>query len=103
MDTQRAKCLNPEAVASWYDLLEEELVKKGIRKEDIYGMDESGFPTAYSEKERVVGGRGTRTQHKRGEADRENVKAVVKICVTGSCVHPLLIPDRSKGNDVRCE
>ena len=91
MDTQRAKCLNPEAVASWYDLLEEELVKKGIRKEDIYGMDESGFPPSDQGTQRVIGRRGTRVQHKQGGANRENVTALVTICADGTSLTPLVI------------
>jgi hypothetical protein len=43
---QRAQALNPEAVKHWFDLVEELVVKTGTRKEDIYGMDESGFPPA---------------------------------------------------------
>ncbi|KAJ2929322.1 hypothetical protein H1R20_g7775, partial [Candolleomyces eurysporus] len=99
--------LNPEAVKSWFDIVEEFIVKAGIPPENIYGMDESGFPTAYSGKERVVGGRGTRTQHKQGGADRENVTAVVTICADGSSIRPLLIFKGKnikeawvKGNDV---
>ncbi|KAJ7261709.1 hypothetical protein B0H12DRAFT_1105317 [Mycena haematopus] len=37
----------------------------GVSPDRIYGMDESGFPTGYTGKERVVGARGTKTQHKR--------------------------------------
>ena len=91
LDTQRAQSLNPEAVQSWFKLVEEFIVKAGIAPENIYGMDESGFPLAYSGKERVVGARGTKTQHKQGGADRENVTAVVTICADGGTISPLLI------------
>ncbi|KAJ2930114.1 hypothetical protein H1R20_g6971, partial [Candolleomyces eurysporus] len=91
LDTQRARSLNPEAVQSWFKLVEEFVVKAGIAPENIYGMDESGFPLAYSGKERVVGARGTKTQHKQGGADRENVTAVVTICADGGTIPPLLI------------
>ena len=98
LDTQRAKSLNPAAVESWFKIVEEFVVKLGIRKEDIYGMDESGFPMAYTGKERVVGGRGTKTQHKQGGANRENVTAVVTICAGGTMVRPLII---FKGKKIR--
>ncbi|KAF8876882.1 hypothetical protein CPB84DRAFT_1714963, partial [Gymnopilus junonius] len=88
---QRAKYLNPEAVKSWFDILEEWVVKLGIDPKNLYGMDESGFPTAYGGKDRVLGERGTKTQHKQGGADRENVTAVVTICANGTSVRPLLI------------
>ncbi|KAJ2921055.1 hypothetical protein H1R20_g16039, partial [Candolleomyces eurysporus] len=61
-------------------------------------MDKSGFPMAYTGKERVVGARGTKTQHKQGGADRENVTAVVTICTDGGTVPPLLI---FKGKNVQ--
>lgn len=92
LDTQRAKSLNPEAVKAWFDLVEETIVKEGIRPEDIYGMDESGFPPSNQGTQRVVGARGTKTQHKQGTANRENVTAVVTICADGSKdVEPMII------------
>ncbi|TFK25312.1 hypothetical protein FA15DRAFT_590711, partial [Coprinopsis marcescibilis] len=69
-----------------------------VKPENLYGMDESGFPTAYDGKERVVGARGTKTQHKQGGADRENTTAVVTICADGTTVQPLLI---FKGKNVK--
>lgn len=90
--------MNPAAVESWFNIVEEFVVKLGIRKEDIYGMDESGFPMAYMGKERVVGGRGTKTQHKQGGANWENVTAVVTICADGTMVRPLII---FKGKKIR--
>ena len=98
LDMQRAKSLNPEAVRSWFDLLEKFIVNPGIDPGNIYGMDESGFPTAYGGKERVVGGRGTKTQHKQGGADRENITAVVTISADGTSVRPLLI---FKGKNIK--
>ena len=91
LDMQRAQALNPEAVKHWFDLVEELVVKTGIRKEDIYGMDESGFPPADQGKTKVVGARGTKTQHKQGGADRENVTAIVTICADGTSLRPTII------------
>ena len=56
LDMQRATSLNPEAVKSWFNLIEKFIVNLGIDPRNIYGMDESGFPTAYGGKERVIGG-----------------------------------------------
>ncbi|KDR65049.1 hypothetical protein GALMADRAFT_82338, partial [Galerina marginata CBS 339.88] len=95
---QRARALNPEAVKSWFDLIERFIVSLGIDPKNIYGMDESGFPTAYNGKERVVGARGTKTQHKQGGADRENITAVVTICADGTSVRPLII---FKGKNIK--
>ncbi|KIL62014.1 hypothetical protein M378DRAFT_81767, partial [Amanita muscaria Koide BX008] len=54
-------------------------------------MDESGFPPGHQGKERVVGRRGTKTQHKQGGADRENVTALITICADGTALPPMII------------
>ncbi len=54
LDMQHAKSLNPEAVKWRFDLVKKFIVN--LEPGNIYGMDESGFPTAYGGKERVVGG-----------------------------------------------
>jgi hypothetical protein len=90
LDMQRAQSLNPAAVNHWFDLVEEVVVKTGISKENIYGMDESGFPPSDQGKQRVVGARGTKTQHKVGGADRENVTALVTICANGTSLCPTI-------------
>lgn len=91
LDTQRARSLNPEAVAAWFDLVEKWIVGMEIRREDIYGMDESGFPPSNQGRQRVIGGRGVKTQHKQGGANRENVTVVVTICADGTALDPLII------------
>ncbi|PPQ90672.1 hypothetical protein CVT25_004665, partial [Psilocybe cyanescens] len=78
LDTQCAKSLNPAAVESWFKIVEEFVVELGIWKEDIYGMDESGFLMAYTGKERVIG--------------------VITICADGTTVQPLII---FKGKKIR--
>lgn len=44
LDTQRARALNPGIVKHWFQIVKKELVDKGFVPENIYGMDESGFP-----------------------------------------------------------
>jgi hypothetical protein len=89
--TERAKSLNKEAVSHWFQLVEERLVKRGIKKHNIYGMDESGFPPSHTGMERVVGRRGSKIQHRAGSANRENVMALVTICADGSTLKPTII------------
>lgn len=91
LDTQRARALNPGATQAWFDLIKRYIVDEGILAEDIYGMDESGFPPSHQGKERVWGHRGTKTQHKQGGASRENVTALVTICADGSALQPMII------------
>jgi hypothetical protein len=71
--------------------VEELVVKTEIRRENIYGMDESGFPSADQGKTHVVGGRGTETQHKQGGANHENTTALVTICTDGTSLRPTIV------------
>lgn len=54
LDTQRARSLCPEKVKHWFDLVKEQVVDKDIKPENIYGMDESGFPFTDQGVQRVV-------------------------------------------------
>jgi hypothetical protein len=69
LDGQRVQALNPEVVKRWHKLVEEHIVRAAIRKEDIYGMDETGFQPSNQGVQRVVEHRGTKTQHKQGGAN----------------------------------
>ena len=89
--TERARSLNKEAVKHWFDLVYKMLVEKGIKKHNIYGMDESGFPPSDQGRTRVVGRRGSKMQHKSGSANRENVTALVTICADGTALRPTII------------
>jgi hypothetical protein len=55
------------------------IVDMGVSPDRVYGMDETRFPMGYTGKERVIGARGTKTQHKQGGASRQNVTALVTI------------------------
>jgi len=88
---QRAQALNPEAVKHWFNLVEELTVKTGIQRENIYGMDESGFLAGEQGKQHVIGARGTKTQHKQGGANRKNTTAIITICADGTSLHPTIV------------
>ncbi|KAH7919619.1 hypothetical protein BV22DRAFT_1108007 [Leucogyrophana mollusca] len=67
-------------------------MKKGILPEDIYGMDESGFPlSGNTAAYRCVGRRGVKVQHIAGSGDKENVTAIVTICADGTALTPTII------------
>ena len=91
LDTQRAKCLNPEAVESWFKIVKTFITDKGVLPTHLYAMDESGFPPALQGTCRVVGARGTKIQHQQGGANRENVTALVCICADGTSLKPMII------------
>ncbi|KAJ7110193.1 hypothetical protein C8R44DRAFT_743455 [Mycena epipterygia] len=78
LDRQRAQSLNAEAVADWFEL-------------DIYGMDESGFVTSDTGKQKVFGRCRAKVQHKQGGADHEITAAIVTICADGTVLKPTLI------------
>jgi hypothetical protein len=88
---QRACSLNPAAVSAWFDLVKEHIADPNIQMEDVYGMDESGFPLSADGRERVVRQRGTKTQHKQGGGDKENVTVIVTISANGTVLRPTII------------
>jgi hypothetical protein len=69
------------------ELVQKYAVAMGVSPDRIYGMDESGFPTGYTGKERA----GTKTQHKQGGASRQNITALVTIRRDGKMVVPPMI------------
>lgn len=91
LDTLRANSLNPDAVKGWFKILQEEVVDKNIPEENIFAMDESGFPPSDQGTQRVVGRVGNKIQHKSGGASRENVTALVTICANGTALPPTII------------
>ena len=90
---QRAKALNPGVVKHWFhDVVRNCIVNKNIDPDCIWAMDETGVPQTYSGRERVIGIRGTKTQHKAGGNEHgENVTAIITICGNGSATKPTLI------------
>ncbi|KAH7875577.1 uncharacterized protein C8R40DRAFT_1102417 [Lentinula edodes] len=54
-------------------------------------MDESSTPRGNVAKERVAGARGTKTQHRQGGANWENITSVVTICADGTTLRPTVI------------
>lgn len=91
LDTQRGNALNPTNVKLWFDLVKRHVVDLDILPCNTYGMDESGFPPSNQGTDRVIGRRGTKTQHKQGSANRENVTAIVTICADGTALKPTII------------
>ena len=83
--------MNPEAKKKWFELLEKFVVKVGIQPDDLYGMDETGCPPSDQGTEHVCGSQGTKTQHKQGGADHENVMAIVTISTDGTTLCPTII------------
>ena len=91
LDTQRAHAMNLEAKKKWFELVEEFVVKPGIKPENLYGMDKTGCPLSDQGTEHLIGECGAKTQHAQGGADRENVTALVTICANGTVLRPMII------------
>ena len=91
LDTQRGQALNPTNVKLWFDMVKEHIVDTGILPGNIYGMDESGFPPSDQGTQRVIGRRGTKTQHAQVSAEHENVTAIITICADGTVLKPSII------------
>ncbi|GJE97395.1 DDE-domain-containing protein [Phanerochaete sordida] len=91
LDTVRARSLNPEILKHWMEEIVGGRYHGKFRPEDTYAFDESGFPAEFSRRCRVVGRRGTKTQHKQGTASRENTTVLITICADGTVLKPLII------------
>jgi hypothetical protein len=53
---QRAKCEDPTVVRSWFRLIENTIAKYGIRSDDIWSFDETGFMMGIIEPGTVITG-----------------------------------------------
>jgi hypothetical protein len=71
--------------------LKKKAIDRGIKKENMYGMDESGFPPLNQGTECIVGRQGAKMQHKLGNANHKNVTALVTICADGTALKPTII------------
>lgn len=89
--TECARALNKDVVVHWYDLIKEKVIAKGIKPENTYRMDESGFPPSDQGIQRVVGQHGAKMQHKAGSANCKNVTVLVTICAYGTALKPTII------------
>ncbi|KIJ37580.1 hypothetical protein M422DRAFT_211326 [Sphaerobolus stellatus SS14] len=59
LDKARAQGLNPQAVSHWFNVIVKTYyVDAGIRPENTYAMDESGFTWESTRTQRVIGSRG---------------------------------------------
>jgi hypothetical protein len=86
-----AKALNPSNVNHWFSLVEEHITNKDILPEDIYDIDESGFPLTNTQSCCCVGPQGVKLQHTAGSAEQENMTGIVTICADGTALCPTII------------
>lgn len=83
LDSKHAHAQNPDIIKHWFELVKEFIPDLNVKPENIYGMDESGFPPLDQGCQRVIGWQGKHVQHKQGGADQENVKLLLLSVLTG--------------------
>jgi hypothetical protein len=91
LDTKRARAVNPTNVKHFYDLLDEIVKREDIPPDNRFGMDETGFRPGCSTTERVVGRRGTNTQHAQEDGERETITVIETIGATGALLTPTVV------------
>ena len=91
LNSKHAQVLRLDVVEHWFGLVKEFIHDKGIKAENVYGMDESGFLPANMGRQKVIGCRGAKGQHCQGGAGKENITAVVTICADGTAFPPTIV------------
>ena len=92
LNSQRASCEDPVAIAAWFKLVEETRQAYGILDQDIYNFDETGFAMGVASTSKVVTssdrvGRAVIVQ----PGNREWVTAIECINASGWCLPPFVI------------
>jgi hypothetical protein len=92
LDKTRAASANPTAIDHNFKLFKVLWDQYQFKDENVYGMDESGFPFGGDEHNSIVYcGTDTAVQYQQTEGNKENVTAVVTICADGTAVVPTVI------------
>ena len=91
LESVRGKAVNPNNLQKFFDILESEFDKHQFKPENIHGADETGLMSGVAQKERVIGGKGKRTQHQKREVNRENTTVIATICADGTALAPIVI------------
>ena len=91
-DNQRALCEDPEIIGNWFRLVANFIAKVGIRVEDIYNFDETGFLMGILGTTTVVTSSDRTTKPKLVQpGNREWVTVIQSINSSGWAVPPFLV------------
>ena len=91
LEKARANGLNPGAIWSFEEAVEE-IYKIHKPSEDcIFGMDETGLMLGTGPSELVYGEAGNRHQHSQEDGNRELVTSIVTICADGTQLKDVII------------
>jgi hypothetical protein len=91
-DYQRAKCEDPDIIRSWFRLIENTIAKYGIRSDDIWNFDETGFMMGLIQSGMVVTGSERQGRPKSIQpGNREWITAIPAINAEGQSIPPFII------------
>ncbi|KAM6513396.1 hypothetical protein FALCPG4_18944 [Fusarium falciforme] len=91
-DYQRAKCEDPTIIRNWFRLVENIIAKYGIRLDDIYNFDETGFMMGMIASGMVVTGAERRGRPKSVQpGNREWVTVIQAINAEGWAIQPFIV------------
>lgn len=91
-DYQRAKCEDPTIIRNWFMLVANIIAKYGIRSEDIYNFDETGFLMGMIASGMVVTGSERRLKPKSVQpGNREWITVIQAINAEGWSIPPFII------------
>jgi hypothetical protein len=91
-DYQRALCEDPDIIRGWFRLVANTIAKYGIRDEDIYNFDETGFMMGKITANMVVTSAKRRGKAKRlQQGNREWVSVIQAICANGWAIPPVMV------------
>ncbi|KAM5529722.1 transposase [Fusarium oxysporum f. sp. phaseoli] len=91
-DYQRAKCEDPTVIRDWFRLVQNTIAKYGIRSDDIWNFDETGFMMGMISSGVVVTGSERRGRPKSVQpGNREWVTAIQAINAEGRAIDPFIV------------
>jgi hypothetical protein len=91
-DYQRAQCEDPTTIRNWFRLVENTIAKYGIRSDDIWNFDETGFMMGVISSGIVVTSSERRGRPKSVQpGNREWVTAIQAINAEGQAIDPFIV------------
>ncbi|KAF4417492.1 hypothetical protein FACUT_12155 [Fusarium acutatum] len=91
-DYQRAKCEDPVAIRNWFRLIQNTIAKYGIRSDDIWNFDETGFMMGVISSAMVITSSERRGRPKSVQpGNREWVTAIQAINAEGQAIDPFIV------------
>jgi hypothetical protein len=91
-DYRRAKCEDPTIIRNWFKLVENTIAKYGIRSDDIWNFDETGFMMGLLQSGMVVTGSERQGRPKSVQpGNREWITVIPAINAEGQSIPPFII------------